>query len=711
MIMGENGYTSYQAMVSKVNTGIENLSEICKKLNLESHAGALEAVGDRLRNHVFRVGIMGEFKRGKSTVINALLGKEVVPADILPCSATLNRIVWDATPHARINFKQKENGVTPPPKEVSVEELNGYVTKLTTESEKQAGQVEDAMVFYPCKFCQNGVEIIDTPGLNDDERMDKISESVIPTLDAIIMVVVPGSPFGISEANFVRNKIMTSDLSRLIFVVNKIDTVRGEENRKRCVEGIRKKIEETVLEKMASMYGSDSEEYKAAQSKLGGIRIYPISAADALDGRLENDEELLKKSGMLEFENALTKLLTEERGMLELAPAVNTVISKVKQADKTIEMRMNAMNMEQAEFEKKQKEAMQKIKESREEKKRKVKEIKGAAASIYQELQPDVVAAYNELEQTVIEYIDNYDITQGNFANDYAVSDFQESVSAGINCQFEMSLQESTEKMQVKIQQRLSDQIEDLAVYEKNLSANIEDIQGIALNGESAGTVSKKMNVVDMVGIGVESVTNMIGILPGLGSAISGFREYGAKGAAVGLGTGLLATGASNLAINFALASLGVVAGPAVVVPLAIISGIVGTLGGKKITQAILGKKGQSTDWKQGVDIASVKNSLADSVRNNVNRLRAEHVLENWLKDVTDETFQSLSERLDRETEDVLSGLQETLTNIQVDLGKEKTHQEAVLDKLNDYREQIQIILQNIVPIRKKLDETLSRSA
>lgn len=102
--MEENGYINYQAMISKVNTGVENLKNVCGKLDLQEHAKALEEVGSRLQNHVFRVGIMGEFKRGKSTVINALLGQEVVPADILPCSATLNRIVWDAEPHAQINI-------------------------------------------------------------------------------------------------------------------------------------------------------------------------------------------------------------------------------------------------------------------------------------------------------------------------------------------------------------------------------------------------------------------------------------------------------------------------------------------------------------------------------------------------------------------------------------------------------------------------------
>ena len=72
--MGENAYMNYQAMVSKVNTSVENLTNICKKLDLHEHAESLEKVSSRLQNHVFRVGIMGEFKRGKSTVINSLLG-------------------------------------------------------------------------------------------------------------------------------------------------------------------------------------------------------------------------------------------------------------------------------------------------------------------------------------------------------------------------------------------------------------------------------------------------------------------------------------------------------------------------------------------------------------------------------------------------------------------------------------------------------------
>ena len=693
--MSENGYIGYQAMVSKVDNSVENLKRICRKLDLQEHAESLEAVSSRLQNHVFRVGVMGEFKRGKSTVINALLGQEIVPADILPCSATLNRIVWDATPHAQINFKKDEGGSIPRTKTVAVEELSGYITKLTAESEEQANLVEDAMVYYPCKFCQNGVEIIDTPGLNDDERMDRISESVIPTLDAIIMVIVPGSPFGISEANFVRNKVMTSDLSRLLFVVNKIDTVR-ERDREKCVDGIRKKIQDTILEKTAAMYGGDSQEYKAAQTKLGGIRIYPISAADALDGKTEGDDELLKRSGVPEFEVALTKLLTEERGMLE--------------ADETIVMRTNAMNMEQEKFEKMQTEAMEKIQASRDEKKQKVKEIKGIATAMYQELQPDVAETYNVLDEAVQEYVESFPISMRDFADETAVTAFQERVAAGINGRLETCIQESTEKIQVKIQERLNGEVSDLEIYSKQLTADIKSIRCM-VPGTSAErlTGKNKLDGRDIAAMGVEAATNFTNIVPGLGGAISGFKDHGLIGGIVGFGAGYIATKAAIYTTAYAAGAVLGTAAMGLLAPILIVTGAAGAFGGKKITNAILDRFQKKRNLTEN-DMVTIRNNLIDSIHEEINKLRVQHILEDWLKNLLDETFNALAQKLNRETEDVLQGLQDTLTDIQVDLGKGKVHREAIREKLNGYHQELVDIAKVIAPVKARLDETLSRA-
>ena len=130
--MSSSAYSGYQAMVTDVTVGISSVDSVCRKLNMEAQATELGKLSEKLRSHVFSVGIMGEFKRGKSTVINALLGQEIVPADIVPCSATLNYIRWDTEKRAEIHFKDGTVST------VAVEQLSDYVTKLTEESERNA---------------------------------------------------------------------------------------------------------------------------------------------------------------------------------------------------------------------------------------------------------------------------------------------------------------------------------------------------------------------------------------------------------------------------------------------------------------------------------------------------------------------------------------------------------------------------------------------
>ena len=213
-------FTGYQRMMAEVDAALSGMESICGELEMEDTVKALAESKRKLLGHNFSVGILGEFKRGKSTVINSLLEKEIMPADIQPCSATMNRVTYDMQPHVELHMR---NGTT---KHIQVEELSDYVTKLNRENESRAAEVDEAVVYYPCRFCKNGVDIVDTPGLNDDERMNRITEETIPKLDAVIMVIVPGSPFSMSESEFVRNKLMSSDLGRVIFLVNKIDSIR-----------------------------------------------------------------------------------------------------------------------------------------------------------------------------------------------------------------------------------------------------------------------------------------------------------------------------------------------------------------------------------------------------------------------------------------------------------------------------------------------------
>lgn len=693
--MAQGDYIGYQNMLTSVTTGIAELSNICTDLGMAEQVGDMNLVRDRLQNHVFSVGIMGEFKRGKSTVINALLGQNVVPADILPCSATLNYIRWSPDKNAEIHFKDGSIQT------VAVEELTNYVTKITAESEEMAATVDHAVVHYPCMFCQNGVQIVDTPGLNDDDRMTAISEQVIPTLDAIIMVLAVDSPFSKSEAEFVRNKVMTSDLGRIIFVVNKIDHI-DEDDVDRVLDTIRKKIETSVLEKTAAVYGKDSEEYKATRSKLGEIRLLPISARNALKGRVKNDRRKYEESGYPAFEAMLSKLLTEERGMLELVHPANKIQSAAKEAIRTIDMRLNAMRMEAADFQKVQQEAMETIKKNRKQKKEEIKLLKAKGKNLYADLLPELDASYEQMLDDIRQYVHEVPITEADLRDADSLKTFSERMTPHINQKITDVLSIQTERMINRINSQLGDDVKDLEAFGSEFTSDMAEIQtNIAIHAQSGSSETK-------VGTGVAAVIDAAtlvfaaeafgALVPGVGGLIAGWREHGVKGAVVGgLGGAGLAFGALNAAV-----ALGIVAN----LPLALIGGVAAAFGGKAVANLFFGKRKQTAL----PDIAeeSVRTQLLDSVDTSIRNLQGEKVLEKWLKNTCNETYEAVAEDIDREWENTLSSMEHTLSRIEADLAKNEEEKTRLEKEMESQCGRIQQILTALQPVYQKLEAHLN---
>ena len=226
-------------------------------------------------------------------------------------------------------------------------------------------------------------------------------------MDAVIVVVSATSPFSESEAAFVRNKLMASDVGRVIFVVNQIDLVRREADRKRVVDQIKQRVQESVLEKAKELYKEDSPEYQEAAAKVGKLRIYPISALDALDGRLEQDESLVEKTGIRDFEEGLTYLLTEERGVIQLRKPVQAIIS----AYCRLVSSANAMKESQAlslqEFTERETAAIKEIKKLQDDKKDELNKIslsRKEAISHMTEQMPDFCRIQRNIFKIVVCY-------------------------------------------------------------------------------------------------------------------------------------------------------------------------------------------------------------------------------------------------------------------------------------------------------------------
>lgn len=136
-------------------------------LDMKGWVDTINNLQKRVESDNFKVLVVGEFKRGKSTFINALLGEEILPSYAKPCTAIINEIKWGETRRAMLHFNNDENENNKPPQEIPIDEVEEYVVIKDGVDQKQAihdTPYEKVEIFWDLDLCKNGVEIIDSPG-------------------------------------------------------------------------------------------------------------------------------------------------------------------------------------------------------------------------------------------------------------------------------------------------------------------------------------------------------------------------------------------------------------------------------------------------------------------------------------------------------------------------------------------------------------------
>lgn len=656
-------YANYNNMVTTVCAGMQQLEDVSRKLELTEIGDALSASRKKLGNHRFSVGILGEFKRGKSMVINSLLGEEILPSDIEPATATMNRVTYDVKPHAELLMKDGSI------RNVNIGDLKRYITKITAESKKNSADIEEAVVYYPCPFCQNSVDIVDTPGLNDDERMAKITEEVIPRLDAVVMVLVHDNPFSISEAEFVRTKLMTSDLGRIIFLVNKIDTIRKKEDAERAVEGIKNRIREKVLERMKEIYSEDTDEYRQMVLKLDGIKVLPFSAMDAFEGKRTNDKELIERSRTVEFEKELTKMLAEDRGAIELGGPISVITRYSKEIGAAAQLKKEAINRSEEEIERTKEETIAAIEQARLDKKTEKKRIKAAGEKNYNECVDMLGDFYSNLRTAGCNVIDEKlrDIKGKDIIFEGKEKKLKESIISDVK---EAMDKRTSDFMEIVINKISSDINADMEISNKFILDTTS-----AVSDKLTGTLKT-----DLVGIGVDVLTDFIGI-NGVGGIISGFKQAGVKGAVVGGGIGLVA----NLAVYAAIASLGL--------PAVIISCAAGTFASKLATKFIFGKN----------QVDKLKDSLYELVDDTIAEIKEKLTVEQWIRKTVSDSYEKYEASVEEEIEKFLEETSDTIRSITADAAKNEAEKKQLAADCDEALEAVSKVTQMLRPIYEKI--------
>jgi len=288
------------------------------KLGLEREIEDLAIASKNLRQGAFRLLVLGDMKRGKSTFLNALIGENLLPSDVNPCTALLTILKYGAEKTVTVHFN---DGKLPEPIDfkrfkqrytIAPEEAK----ELEQKQQQAFPDVSHAVVEYPLPLLEKGVEIVDSPGLNDTEARNELSLGYINNCHAILFVLRASQPCTLAERRYLENYIKDRGLS-VFFLINAWDQVK---------EGL--------------LDPDDADEMAEAETKLRKVfhanlidycqvdgadiyeeRVFEISAIQALRRRIKDPAASLEGTGFAEFMGSLNTFLTQERAIAEFRQA------------------------------------------------------------------------------------------------------------------------------------------------------------------------------------------------------------------------------------------------------------------------------------------------------------------------------------------------------------------------------------------------------
>ena len=193
-----------------------------------------ETIRERL-DAEFSLTVIGPFKRGKSTLINALLGQELVTSDIAPETVTINEIRYGETPAVAACLADGGR-VLLRPDQIKRQELEPVLAGIR-------GGVSHLDVRAPVEWLR-GVCLVDTPGTGDLlQRFDRQVQDYLTRADTVLFVLSPLAPLSESERAFLQLAVLSQDFGKIIFVVNMLDKVRSEQDVGRAMDYLRAGVE------------------------------------------------------------------------------------------------------------------------------------------------------------------------------------------------------------------------------------------------------------------------------------------------------------------------------------------------------------------------------------------------------------------------------------------------------------------------------------
>jgi hypothetical protein len=241
--------------------------------------GNLQQLDIDSRTSLFVISILGEFKRGKSTLINALIGEDLLPRDVTPTTAAISIIRFSPEPTLKIYWTDGREETRP----LKSDTLENF----TATAEFDPDSVDYLEVGIKSELLRDGIVLVDTPGVDDlNHHRSEIACRFVPRSDAVIFVLSAAAPVRKSEMEFLESSILEAGLDRVLFVANFADTVDDELDQ----------VMERISKRLTPVLGSRTP------------KVIPFTATNALQATIAGDQAACTESGLPELLRGIGQL-------------------------------------------------------------------------------------------------------------------------------------------------------------------------------------------------------------------------------------------------------------------------------------------------------------------------------------------------------------------------------------------------------------------
>ena len=262
------------AQIADFELLIHDIKDALASAGLSTEERQAFAIGESLSAHKpVKVVVVGEFNAGKSTLVNALCAQNLLPAGIIPTTATVNVLRHSAT-----------EDITVVRCDGSTEALPFSASALAQFTAKRGDQREISEVRIGVSSLPSEMLIFDTPGVNDlNESRAAIVYEILPQADVIIFLMDIQQPMKRSEVDFLKNRVLRSSAVKTLFVLNHLDRVSASSEVEAACEYVRRSV--------TAIYGEAAELLlkdglkglaDAFTSYMQDVPIFAISAKQLL---------------------------------------------------------------------------------------------------------------------------------------------------------------------------------------------------------------------------------------------------------------------------------------------------------------------------------------------------------------------------------------------------------------------------------------------